>query len=141
TAMNEFMPNILARYLSAHADVNVELRERLSHQVVKAVLEGVADIGITAAPAADLCAGTGTLACVRPAACAAPAGRRRRSGRCPWPSGPFIPTFRHRRTFMNSETLREVVLASGNAGKLREFSAILQQAGIRMVAQNELGVS
>lgn len=42
---------------------------------------------------------------------------------------------------MNSETLREVVLASGNAGKLREFSAILQQAGIRMVAQNELGVS
>src|SRR5690606_14764748 len=76
TAMNEFMPNILARYLSAHADVNVELRERLSHQVVKAVLEGVADIGITAAPAAYLCAGTGTLACVRPAACSAPAGRR-----------------------------------------------------------------
>lgn len=53
TAMNEFMPNILARYLLAHADVNVELRERLSHQVVKAVLEGVADIGITAAPAQD----------------------------------------------------------------------------------------
>src|SRR5690606_4111880 len=41
---------------------------------------------------------------------------------------------------MTSETLREVVLASGNAGKLREFSAILQAAGIRMVAQNELGV-
>lgn len=42
---------------------------------------------------------------------------------------------------MNIETQREVVLASSNAGKLREFSAILQQAGIRMVAQNELGVS
>src|SRR5690606_4304003 len=42
---------------------------------------------------------------------------------------------------MSSETLREVVLASGNAGKLREFSAILQQAGIRMIAQNELGVT
>lgn len=53
TAMNEFMPNILARYLAAHADVNIELRERLSHQVIKAVLDGAADIGITAAPARD----------------------------------------------------------------------------------------
>jgi len=48
TAMNEFMPNILARYLSVHLDVNVELRERLSYQVVKAVADGSADIGITA---------------------------------------------------------------------------------------------
>lgn len=35
---------------------------------------------------------------------------------------------------------REVVLASNNAGKLREFSAILQAAGIRMIAQSSLGV-
>ncbi|MGB6105202.1 MAG: LysR substrate-binding domain-containing protein [Pusillimonas sp.] len=48
TAMNEFMPNILARYLGAHRDVNVELRERLSYLVVKAVADGSADIGITA---------------------------------------------------------------------------------------------
>ncbi|MYN12082.1 LysR family transcriptional regulator [Pusillimonas sp. TS35] len=48
TAMNEFMPNVLARYLSAHPEVNVELRERLSYQVVKAVADGSADIGITA---------------------------------------------------------------------------------------------
>lgn len=48
TAMNEFMPDILARYLAEHRDVNVELRERLSHQVVKAVADGAADIGITA---------------------------------------------------------------------------------------------
>lgn len=48
TAMNEFMPAVLARYLGAHPDVNVELRERLSFQVVKAVAEGAADIGITA---------------------------------------------------------------------------------------------
>ncbi len=53
TAMNEFMPDILASYLAAHPDVNIELRERLSHQVVKAVLDGSADIGITAAPAQD----------------------------------------------------------------------------------------
>lgn len=35
---------------------------------------------------------------------------------------------------------REVVLASNNPGKLREFSAILADAGIRMVAQGDLGV-
>ncbi|MFC4298603.1 RdgB/HAM1 family non-canonical purine NTP pyrophosphatase [Castellaniella hirudinis] len=35
----------------------------------------------------------------------------------------------------------KVVLASGNAGKLREFSAILSAAGIEMVPQSALGVS
>jgi DNA-binding transcriptional LysR family regulator len=48
TAMNEFVPTVLERYLVAHPDVNIELRERLSYQVVKAVAEGDADIGITA---------------------------------------------------------------------------------------------
>ncbi|MGB6008900.1 LysR substrate-binding domain-containing protein [Castellaniella sp.] len=48
TAMNEFIPAVLGRYLVSHPDVNVELRERLSYQVVKAVADGVADIGITA---------------------------------------------------------------------------------------------
>ncbi|NYT85954.1 RdgB/HAM1 family non-canonical purine NTP pyrophosphatase [Pollutimonas harenae] len=37
--------------------------------------------------------------------------------------------------------MTKVVLASNNAGKLKEFSAILAQAGIDMVAQGELGVS
>lgn len=48
TAMNEFLPAALERYLVAHPDVNIELRERLSHEVVRAVAEGVADIGLTA---------------------------------------------------------------------------------------------
>lgn len=48
TAMNEFMPTILGTYLASHPDVNVELRERLSFQVVQAVAEGAADIGLTA---------------------------------------------------------------------------------------------
>src|SRR5690554_442578 len=48
TAMNEFMPAILANYLGEHRDVTVELRERLSFQVIKAVVDGSADIGITA---------------------------------------------------------------------------------------------
>jgi len=37
--------------------------------------------------------------------------------------------------------MTKVVLASNNAGKLKEFSAILAQAGIDMVAQGDLGVS
>ena len=36
--------------------------------------------------------------------------------------------------------MTKVVLASNNAGKLKEFSAILAEAGIDMVAQGELGV-
>ena len=37
--------------------------------------------------------------------------------------------------------MKRVVLASGNAGKLKEFSAILSSAGIDMVPQSALGVS
>jgi len=48
TAMSEFMPNILAKFLAQHCDVTVELRERLSYLVVKAVAEGSADLGIVA---------------------------------------------------------------------------------------------
>ena len=48
TAMTEFMPAVLSRYLASHPDVTVELRERLSYLVVKAVSEGSADIGIVA---------------------------------------------------------------------------------------------
>ena len=54
TAMNEFMPAVLSRYLAAHQDVTVELRERLSYLVVKSVADGAADIGIVAGrPAAS----------------------------------------------------------------------------------------
>lgn len=48
TAMNEFMPAVLSRYLASHPDVTVDLRERLSYLVVKAVFDGAADIGIVA---------------------------------------------------------------------------------------------
>ena len=36
--------------------------------------------------------------------------------------------------------MSKVVLASNNAGKLKEFSAILSLAGVDMIAQGELGV-
>lgn len=48
TAMNEFMPAVLGHYLASHPDVTVDLRERLSYLVVKAIAEGSADVGITA---------------------------------------------------------------------------------------------
>ncbi|WP_322005143.1 LysR substrate-binding domain-containing protein [Paraburkholderia tropica] len=48
TATTEFLPNDLPEFLAAHPDVNIELRERLSHDIVRAVSEGLADIGIVA---------------------------------------------------------------------------------------------
>lgn len=48
TASAEFLPPVLRRYLLAHPDVNVELRERLSHDIVRAVSDGQVDIGIVA---------------------------------------------------------------------------------------------
>ena len=48
TAMTEFMPAVLSRFLASHPDVTVELRERLSYLVIKAVSEGSVDIGIVA---------------------------------------------------------------------------------------------
>jgi DNA-binding transcriptional LysR family regulator len=39
---------VLSRFLASHPDVTVELRERLSYLVIKAVSEGSADIGIVA---------------------------------------------------------------------------------------------
>ncbi|OZI47905.1 LysR family transcriptional regulator [Bordetella genomosp. 5] len=48
TAITEFMPGVLARYLAGHPDVNVELRERLSYLIVRAVADGSADLGIVA---------------------------------------------------------------------------------------------
>jgi XTP/dITP diphosphohydrolase len=42
---------------------------------------------------------------------------------------------------VSDPALKRVVLASNNAGKLREFSALLGAAGIELIAQGELGVS
>jgi DNA-binding transcriptional LysR family regulator len=54
TAMNEFMPAVLSRYLAAHPNVTIDLRERLSYLVVKSVADGAADLGIVAGqPAAN----------------------------------------------------------------------------------------
>jgi DNA-binding transcriptional LysR family regulator len=48
TATAEFLPAVLRSFLVSHPDVNIDLREHLSNDVVRAVSEGGADIGIAA---------------------------------------------------------------------------------------------
>ena len=48
TAITEFLPAVLSRFLANHRHVNVELRERLSPNIVRAVTDGATDIGIIA---------------------------------------------------------------------------------------------
>jgi DNA-binding transcriptional LysR family regulator len=48
TAVTDFLPGVLRRYLVNHPDVNVELREGTSMEIVNAVRQGNTDIGIAA---------------------------------------------------------------------------------------------
>jgi len=48
SALSEFLPPVLRTYLLSHPDVNIDLRERLSHDIVRAVSDGQTDIGIVA---------------------------------------------------------------------------------------------
>lgn len=51
SATAELLPAVLGRYLAAQPDVNIDLREHTSAAVVRAVLDGQADMGIAAAHA------------------------------------------------------------------------------------------
>jgi len=48
SALTEFLPSSLASFLKAHAEIQVEIEEQLSGDIVKALLDGIADIGIFA---------------------------------------------------------------------------------------------
>ncbi|SFI81902.1 transcriptional regulator, LysR family [Paraburkholderia megapolitana] len=48
TAISEFLPAVLSQFLRDHHDVNIELREVLSGEIVKGVADGATDIGIVA---------------------------------------------------------------------------------------------
>jgi DNA-binding transcriptional LysR family regulator len=50
TAVTEFLPELLARFLSQHPAVTVDLQERLSRDIVRGILEGSADLGLIAGP-------------------------------------------------------------------------------------------
>lgn len=46
TAVTEFMPEILARFLADRPGVTVDLQERLTQDILRAVRDGTADLGI-----------------------------------------------------------------------------------------------
>jgi molybdate transport repressor ModE-like protein len=46
SAMTEFLPDALAAFLAVHPQLSIDLEERLSRDIVQAVTDGVADIGI-----------------------------------------------------------------------------------------------
>ena len=46
--LGEFLPEVLKRYLATHPDVNIDLQEKLSNEIVRAVMDGKTDIGIVA---------------------------------------------------------------------------------------------
>lgn len=48
SAMTEFLPEALAAFLARHPQLGVDLEERLSSDIVQAITEGAADIGIIA---------------------------------------------------------------------------------------------
>ncbi|MDB5990748.1 MAG: cysB1 [Herbaspirillum sp.] len=48
TAMTEFLPEALSAFMAAHPNIDIDLEERLSYDIVQAIVKGVADIGIVA---------------------------------------------------------------------------------------------
>jgi len=46
TAVTEFLPELLAGFLAERPGVTVDLQERLTHDIVRAIAEGSADLGI-----------------------------------------------------------------------------------------------
>jgi DNA-binding transcriptional LysR family regulator len=52
-ALASFLPDVLARFLARHPDVQIDLREALSDEIARAIRAGEADLGV-AAGTADL---------------------------------------------------------------------------------------
>jgi DNA-binding transcriptional LysR family regulator len=48
SALTEFLPAALAQFLTQHAEIQVEVEEQISGDIVKALLDGIADIGVFA---------------------------------------------------------------------------------------------
>lgn len=48
SALSEHLPALLGSFLAAHPHVDIHIQERLSHEIVLAVAEGLTDIGIAA---------------------------------------------------------------------------------------------
>lgn len=50
TAVTEFMPEVLSSFLVAHPKVDVDLQERTTAEIIRGVLDGMTDLGITSGP-------------------------------------------------------------------------------------------
>jgi molybdate transport repressor ModE-like protein len=48
SSLAEFLPEALARFMASHPQVSIDLEERLSYDIVQAVTDGLADIGVVA---------------------------------------------------------------------------------------------
>lgn len=46
SALTEFLPSALASFLKAHPEIQVEVEEQLSGDIVRALIDGIADIGV-----------------------------------------------------------------------------------------------
>lgn len=46
TAITEYLPAVVASYLHTHPDVHIDVRERMSEEIVRGVRDGAADLGI-----------------------------------------------------------------------------------------------
>ncbi|WP_250528485.1 LysR substrate-binding domain-containing protein [Caballeronia sp. GAWG2-1] len=46
TAISEILPNVLAKFFENHTSITIDLHERLSAEIVRAVHEKIADIGV-----------------------------------------------------------------------------------------------
>lgn len=47
-ALSEHLPEALAAFMSRHPNIDIDLEERLSYEIARAVAEGLADVGIVA---------------------------------------------------------------------------------------------
>ena len=54
TAVTEFMPEVLAHFLSTRPGVTVDLQERLTRDIVRGVVDGSSDFGIVSGPVPDV---------------------------------------------------------------------------------------
>lgn len=50
TAVTEFMPEVLAQFLADRPGVTVDLQERLTQDIIRAIIDGSADLGIVSGP-------------------------------------------------------------------------------------------
>lgn len=50
TAVSDFMPDVLARFLVSRPGVTVDLQERLTNDILRGVIDGSTDLGVVAGP-------------------------------------------------------------------------------------------